>query len=269
MAVMLSASRCHETTREMRSAADPICSIEQLPGPQEVEWRLVRSRRAKKLRIKVGPDGIIVVMPEGRDDRDATTFIRNQRTWVAEQLVRVRKLQALRRPSARDDEHTLFRGDTVPVRIVHSETWRAPNKVSIEHGAITVICKAGNKTAPARSLENWLRKQVRERIEQHIADVARRLKRAPNRVYVMGQRTKWGNCSTLGNLSFNWRLVMAPDFVLRYIVTHEMVHLAVPDHSRKFWLTVQSLCPETERARQWLVANGQRIQLMEPAAPKG
>jgi predicted metal-dependent hydrolase len=113
-------------------------------------------------------------------------------------------------------------------------------------------------------MENWLRKQARERIEAHIAELGKRLKRAPNRVYVMGQRTKWGNCSALGNLSFNWRLVMAPDFVLRYIVTHEIVHLAVPDHSRKFWLTVQSLCPETERARQWLVANGQRIQLMEP-----
>jgi predicted metal-dependent hydrolase len=79
----------------------------------------------------------------------------------------------------------------------------------------------------------------------------------------MAQRTKWGNCSTRGNLSFNWRLVMAPDFVLRYIVAHEMTHLVVPDHSRKFWLMVQSLCPETERARQWLVAHGQRIQLME------
>jgi predicted metal-dependent hydrolase len=64
-------------------------------------------------------------------------------------------------------------------------------------------------------------------------------------------------------------LVMAPDFVLHYIVTHEMVHLAVPDHSRKFWLTVQSLCPETERARQWLVANGQRIHLMELAGGNG
>jgi predicted metal-dependent hydrolase len=83
----------------------------------------------------------------------------------------------------------------------------------------------------------------------------------------MDQRTKWGNCSAQGNLSFNWRLVMAPEFVLRYIVTHEMVHLAVPDHSRKFWLTVQSLCPETERARQWLVANGQLIQLMQLGRP--
>jgi hypothetical protein len=54
---------------------------------------------------------------------------------------------------------------------------------------------------------------------------------------------------------------MAPEHVLRYLVTHEAVHLAVPDHSRKFWLTVLSLCPETERAKQWLSATGQRIQI--------
>jgi predicted metal-dependent hydrolase len=236
---------------------------------QEVEWRLVRSQTAKKLRIKVGPDGVVVVLPEGRDDREATAFISIQRTWVAEQLARVRQLQALRRPTARDDGHILFRGDLVAVRVMRSQTWRAPNKVAIKNDTITITCKPGSKTAPACSLENWLRKQARERIEQHIAEVSKCLKCAPNRIYVMGQRTKWGNCSALGNLSFNWRLVMAPDFVLYYIVTHEMVHLAVPDHSRKFWLTVQSLCPETERARQWLVANGQRMQLMEPAAANG
>ena len=76
----------------------------------------------------------------------------------------------------------------------------------------------------------------------------------------MDQRTKWGNCSAKGNLSFNWRLILAPDYVLRYLVTHEAVHLAVPDHSAKFWLTVQSHCLDAERARQWLVANGDRLR---------
>src|SRR5580704_3990355 len=75
----------------------------------------------------------------------------------------------------------------------------------------------------------------------------------------MEQRTKWGNCSAVRNLSFNWRLILAPDFVLRYLVTQEAVHLAVPEHSAKFWLTVQSLCPEAERAKQWLSANGLRL----------
>jgi predicted metal-dependent hydrolase len=95
----------------------------------------------------------------------------------------------------------------------------------------------------------------RNRHTRQLDIIARKLRRQPGKVFIMGQRTKWGNCSALQNLSFNWRLIMAPEFVLRYIVTYEAVHLAVPDHSRKFWLTVQSLCPETERARQWLSAN--------------
>jgi predicted metal-dependent hydrolase len=230
---------------------------------QEVEWRLERPPTAKKLRIKVGPDGVVVLLPRGREEQEAAAFLSEQSAWVAEQLVRIRQLRALRRPSPCDVEYILFRGDMVLIRVMHSKTWRAPNKVDFSNDVIMVICGPSSKTSPVRSLENWLRKKARERIEQYIADVGGRLNRLPNRIYVMDQRTKWGNCSALGNLSFNWRLIMAPDFVLRYIVTHEMVHLAVPDHSSKFWLTVQSLCAETERARQWLVANGHRLQFMD------
>ncbi|MXY68097.1 MAG: M48 family metallopeptidase [Acidobacteriia bacterium] len=68
----------------------------------------------------------------------------------------------------------------------------------------------------------------------------------------MGQRTKRGNCSSRRNLSFNWHLVLAPDFVLRCRVAHEVMHLVVPDHSTKFWLTVQGLCHDTDRAKPWL-----------------
>lgn len=226
---------------------------------QEVEWRLVRSPAAKKLRIKVGPNGIVVVLPEGREAGEASAFLSDQRAWVSEQLARIRRLHELRRPVARGEGRILFLGESVPMRVLYSESWHGPNKVALEDGVITITCRPNSKTPPARSLENWLRKQVRERICQHIANIEKRVKHTPNRIYVMGQRTKWGNCSPLGNLSFNWRLVMAPNFVLRYIVTHEMVHLAVPDHSHKFWLTVQSLCPDSERARQWLVANGHRL----------
>lgn len=236
---------------------------------QEVEWRLVRSPAARKLRIKVGLEGVVVVLPEGRDADEATNFVADNRVWVAEQLTRIRRLHTLRRLAARDNGRVLYRGESLPVRVLRSDSWCAPNKVALDDGAITITCGLNGKTPPPRSLENWLRRQARKRIEQHIADIEKRMKRAPNRIYVMGQRTKWGNCSGLGNLSFNWRLVMAPDFVLCYIITHEMVHLVVPDHSRKFWLTVQSLCPDAERARQWLVANGERILLADLGRTNG
>jgi predicted metal-dependent hydrolase len=128
-------------------------------------------------------------------------------------------------------------------------------------GEIVVSRGAGSRTRVARSLESWLRREARQGIERHLDAVTIRLGQRPEHVYVMGQRTKWGNCSSRRNLSFNWRLILAPDYVLRYLVTHEAVHLAVPDHSAKFWLTVQSLCRDTERARQWLVAHAGELTI--------
>lgn len=202
-----------------------------------------------------------MIVPDCRTGEDALAFLTANEAWAIAQLERARKLAVLRRPSTRTHGQVLFQGESLPVHVIRSVGWRASNRVVLEDGRISITCALSGSTPPARSLENWLRKQARDRITQHLATVIKRIKRSPGRIYVLGQRKKWGNCSALGNLSFNWRLIMAPDHVMQYIVTHEMVHLAVPDHSPKFWLTVQSLCPGTERSRQWLVANGQRLMV--------
>jgi predicted metal-dependent hydrolase len=225
----------------------------------ELEWWIVRSAAAKQLRIKVSPEGVQVVVPDSRDPAEAREFILRNRVWVTEQLKRARQLRAVRRPEKRMSGRIHFRGESLPINVISCPTWRAPNKVQYVAGTITITRGPNATTTASRSLEYWLRKQARAVIAEHIVAVRERVKRRPRRIYVMSQRTKWGNCSALGNLSFNWRLIMAPDYVLRYIVTHEMVHLAIPDHSQRFWLTVKSFCPSADRARQWLVANGHRL----------
>lgn len=229
-----------------------------------------RSKAAKGLRIKVTPTGIDIVVPKGRLIDEAVTFVSNNQEWVIEQLRRARQIHTVRRPDTQSRGQILFCGVEVPVNIVQSYTWQGPNKVLLKNGVISIIHGSSTQTPVMRSLENWLRKQARESIDRHIVDISKRVKRSPNRVYIMDQRTKWGNCSALGNLSFNWRLIMAPDYVLRYIVTHEMVHLVIPDHSQKFWLTVYSLCHDAEKARQWLVRNStnlfRALQLLVPDA---
>jgi predicted metal-dependent hydrolase len=228
---------------------------------QEVEYRVVHSKTASKLRIKVSLNGVQVVLPKSREPEEARSFLLKNETWVTEQLDRVKQLSRVRRPEKSTHGRVLLRGETLPIRVIRSGNWQGPNRVTLNDSILDITCGANSRTPLATSLENWLRKEARQSIEMHLADVVTRVKRAPNRVYIMGQRTKWGNCSALGNLSFNWRLIMAPDFVLRYIVTHEVVHLAIPDHSQRFWLTVQSLCQSSERARQWLAANGHKLSV--------
>jgi len=226
---------------------------------REVEYRLRLAKSARKLRIRVGVDGVDVIRPGTSEAPDAESFLQSNGPWVLAQLDRVSRLQAARRVRRVEAGAMLLRGESTVVVIEESPHPRRSNGVEWRNGALHIVTGQGARSAPSRSLERWLRMQARIAIQEQVATVAARLDVVPGRLYVMDQRTKWGNCSRLGNLSFNWRLIMAPEHVLRYLVTHETVHLAVPDHSRKFWLTVQSICPETEQARQWLVANGDRL----------
>lgn len=226
---------------------------------REVEYRIRATRSARRLRIRVGVGGIDVIRPDSDDAPNAEEFLRANGAWVLAQLHRVHTLQAARRRRSVRAGEIFFRGAPTPVRIEEMPYLRRSSRVEWRDGGLTVVTGAGSRTSSERTLERWLRRQARAAIKEEIAAVATRLDVTPGRLYIMDQRTKWGNCSRLRNLSFNWRVIMAPEYVLRYLVTHETVHLAIPDHSQKFWLTVQSICPETERARQWLVANADRL----------
>ena len=217
-----------------------------------VDYDVVVSKAARQSRLRVGPSGVEVIQPVGVGVEAASTFLRRNESWVLAQLERVSSLHALRRPVRSQHGEILYRGALTPVRVEISETKAHGNLVRWSDGEIIVRRGLETRTPATRGLENWLRRQARSAIADCLPTLTARIQKRPGRVYVMEQRTKWGNCSSRGNLSFNWRLVLTPDFVLSYLVTHEVVHLAVPDHSAKFWLTLQSLCPEMERAKQWL-----------------
>ncbi len=227
-------------------------------GGRTVEYRVIRSRTARQLRVRVGPRGVEVVRPAAREPQEVADFLRANRTWIADQMARVQRLRSVRRAGRGSTSEVLFRGEPTRVRVEFAAMRRGANRVNFENGRILVHC-GPNGAAPALTLANWLRREAKCTIQTHLATVTSRLKRRPQKVYVMSQRTKWGNCSARHNLSFNWRLILAPDFVLHYLVTHEAVHLAVPDHSQRFWLTLQSLAPQMERAKQWLSTNSERL----------
>jgi predicted metal-dependent hydrolase len=88
---------------------------------------------------------------------------------------------------------------------------------------------------------------------------------AVGRIRVGGQRTLWGSCSASGTLSFNWRLVLAPREVLDYVVVHELCHLHVPDHSRRFWALVERHRPRFREQREWLREYGPELLAFRPS----
>jgi predicted metal-dependent hydrolase len=225
---------------------------------RRIDYRLVVSRSARRLRLRVGPNGVEVLQPANRTSDDISIFLNQHKAWILDQLKRVDRLQKVSL-AHRNKREILFLGKPTLVRIEETPGKTRGNLVRLVDDEIVVQCSSGSRTPVARSLENWLRSRARTEIEKQLELITSRIGQRPRSVYIMGQRTKWGNCSAGRNLSFNWRLILAPEFVLRYLVIHEAVHLVVPDHSTKFWLTVQSYCSDTEQAKRWLRTNALRL----------
>ena len=152
------------------------------------------------------------------------------------------------------NDHLLFRGAPTRVGVEQVPAART-NRITHLEGSLVVRVGSESPVSAVRSLENWLQKEARREIENRLGSLADKMAVTPGRLHIMNQRTKWGNCSSRGNLSFSWRTIMAPDPVIDYLVAHEVVHLAVPNHSKQFWLTLQSICPQVDRARSWLSEN--------------
>jgi predicted metal-dependent hydrolase len=110
------------------------------------------------------------------------------------------------------------------------------------------------------------RRAARELVTMLVEDEAQELGVQWSRIEIRDQRTRWGSCSTRGNLSFNWRLVLAPFEVLDYVVVHELCHLREPNHSRRFWKLVESRRPDWRVHRDWLHQHGPELLAFRPAA---
>ena len=112
--------------------------------------------------------------------------------------------------------------------------------------------------------EKALRKQARQRITTRAEYYSEKLGVTYNRIAIKDTSSRWGSCSSLGNLNFSWRLILAPDYVLDYVVIHELCHLLEMNHSKAFWAHVASMQPSYKISRDWLKNHGQELMNYKP-----
>jgi predicted metal-dependent hydrolase len=210
----------------------------------EVNVRL--NPRARRLIVKVHPSTgeISVVAPSQRALDRAMDFARGQSDWIAAQLSRVPAIVPLEV------------GATVPLRgqdhIVRSgEGGRGA--VWLEDGAIRV---AGQPAHHSRRLLDFLKREAKKELEVCAFHYAGRLGLKPTRVTVRDTASRWGSCSISRSLSFSWRLILAPSFVLDYVVAHEVAHMREMNHGPNFWRLVDDLVGDPRRPQKWLHDHG-------------
>jgi predicted metal-dependent hydrolase len=213
--------------------------------------RVRRHRQARRytLRIQAATRDVVLTIPPRGTLKEARDFAQKHGGWIAARLGRL--------PEAAPFDHGVvvpLRG--VPHRIVHRNGVRGTVWAETAAGGDRLLCVAGHAVHVRRRIGDFLRREAKRDLETASLRFAADLGVAVRRVVVRDQSSRWGSCSTTGVLSYSWRLILTPSFVLNYLAAHEVAHLVEMNHSPRFWRIVRRVCPDHERAKAWLDAHG-------------
>lgn len=216
-------------------------------------YEVRRSARARRARLTVTEGGAVVVVLPRRASHDAADrLVREHEAWLDRHVARLQAERArlLARPALGEGRTLSLDGWPVGVHVVVMPSQRARAHVELAGGRLIVEVQEADQVRPA--LERWLRARARERLRERVEVRAMEVGVQPRRLSIRDQRSRWASASPRGDLSFSWRLILAPPFVLDAVVVHELSHLRIRGHSRSFWALVEGHAPRTPEARRWL-----------------
>jgi predicted metal-dependent hydrolase len=144
---------------------------------------------------------------------------------------------------------------------VRVEPGRVRSHVALRGDELRVAVGARGPAAVRDALERWYRRQARDEGAWRLDDATARVGSRYTKLSIRAQKSRWASCSSSGAMSFNWRLLMAPEEILDYVVEHEVAHLDVLGHSRRFWALVESRCPDYRTHERWLRRYGSTLRL--------
>ncbi|HUA73656.1 MAG TPA: SprT family zinc-dependent metalloprotease [Solirubrobacteraceae bacterium] len=216
---------------------------------QEIAYTVRRSARARRVRVNVHAHaGVEVVLPARTPERAAAAAISELRPWIERRLDEVREALAL----------VAARAGTLPYLGESLELVPQRGRERVHRDGERLLVPEGD-ARPA--LERFYRRAARAEVGSRL-DRATALAGTPYRdLSIRGQKTRWASCSADGAMSFNWRLLLAPERVLDYVIWHEVCHLQVLDHSPRFWKLLERWYPGYREDRDWLRVNGVTLVL--------
>jgi predicted metal-dependent hydrolase len=219
-------------------------------GSQIFAIRLRRHRRARRYTLRIHPSDreAILTMPPRGTLVDAKDFAQRHGAWIAARLGRLPKAAPF------------HPGTLVPLRgIMHKIVHRAGRGTvwtETRESGEKIICVAGEIEHIDRRVHDFLKREARADLQKAAQHYAEALGVKVKRISIRDQSSRWGSCTSAGSLSFSWRLILAPSYVLDYLAAHEVGHLVEMNHSARFWKVVGKACPATERAKAWLDTHG-------------
>ena len=232
-------------------------------GDVEINYRIIISNR-KTISLIIDPEkGLLVRAPERITDRQIEQIVRQKSNWIIKKQEKLKRIKPVVEREFVAGEKLPFQGEIYEIEVMESGEIKSVT-VSLEDGIFLIKVpqdlKGDNrKEEIKRRLVEGYKKEARIKYKEGVELYRKKLGVSYNKIFIRDQKTRWGSCSSKGNLNFNWRLIMAPLSIMDYIVVHELAHLVHANHGDDFWKLVESVIPDYREKREWLRVNGYKL----------
>ncbi|MDW9537907.1 DUF45 domain-containing protein [Sinorhizobium meliloti] len=244
--------------KRRRGSGPPLDVIRDIEVAGKVLPLTIRQNaRATRMTLRIEPGGraLKLTVPEGLPEREVSAFLIRHQGWLMTKLARF------------SGESELEDGGTILVRGVAHRIERTGRLRGLTEALViddeAVLRVGGAEEHLRRRIADYLKKEARSELERLVAIYAGRTGRRARSLSLKDTRSRWGSCSAEGDLSFSWRIAMAPPKVIAYLAAHEVAHLQEMNHGPRFWALCESLCPETKDAKHWLKRNGTMLHAID------
>lgn len=227
---------------------------------QNIEIKITRSSRRKTIAIQIKAGQVSMLVPKALPKTEIERVVTQKSRWISEKLNLQNQINAIQpkqfvsgevfRCLGQDYELTIAQGSSPRIHLHQNQL------IAIVHDKQT-----DNSAFIKKLLIRWYQQHAEIKLLEKTQHYANIIGVTPASIIVKTFKARWGSCSSKSDIHYNWKLIMATDAVVDYVVIHELCHILHHNHSPQFWKTVEFYLPTYRDCKNWLKLNGKRLEI--------
>jgi len=215
-----------------------------------------RNRKSMELQIQQNGD-LIVLAPKGIKKEQIIVSINKKIHWIIKKRISLEENKLLKKELQELNEVYFF-GEKYEIQVNGNKD---KDYVILDGKRIIINTNNHDRNYITKLLKNWYWENARIILKEKVDYFSQIMGLKYNRITIKDQKTRWGSCSNLNNLNFNYRIIMAPENIMDYLVVHELSHIKHMNHSREYWEYLGQWIPDYKTKRRYLKENGKKFFL--------